>query len=193
MTERLQTPEQAARWLRQQVRGSLWADSRKVGDGDGFIAWPGAATDARRYVGDVLNAGAAACLVEMSGIEAYGFVDEKIAAYAGLKAAAAPIAAAYFEEPSRHLQTIAITGTNGKTSTAWWLAQALGKLNRKCGVVGTLGIGTPGAMVFNGLTTPDPVLLQQQLRGQPESTRLRRQAAGVYRALGLPTVADSLA
>ena len=59
---------------------------------------------------------------------------------------------------------MAITGTNGKTSTAWWLAQALSRLQRKCGVVGTLGIGQPGAMVANGLTTPDPVLLQQQLR-----------------------------
>ena len=164
MITQLHTPQQAANWLHTRVNGSLTTDSRKVGAGDGFIAWPGAATDARRYVGDVLNAGAGACLVEMSGIDAYGFVDEKIAAYADLKSAAAPIAAAYFEEPSRHLQTIAITGTNGKTSTAWWLAQALGKLNRKCGVVGTLGIGTPGAMVFNGLTTPDPVLLQQQLR-----------------------------
>ena len=164
MITQLHTPQQAANWLHTRVKGSLTTDSRKVGAGDGFIAWPGAATDARRYVGDVLNAGAGACLVEMSGIDAYGFVDEKIAAYADLKAAAAPIAAAYFEEPSRQLQTIAITGTNGKTSTAWWLAQALGKLNRKCGVVGTLGIGTPGAMVFNGLTTPDPVLLQQQLR-----------------------------
>ena len=164
MITQLHTPQQAANWLHMRVKGSLTTDSRKVGPGDGFIAWPGAATDARQYVGDVLNAGAGACLVEMSGIDAYGFVDEKIAAYADLKSAAAPIAAAYFEEPSRHLQTIAITGTNGKTSTAWWLAQALGKLNRKCGVVGTLGIGTPGAMVFNGLTTPDPVLLQQQLR-----------------------------
>ena len=164
MITQLHTPEQAARWLRSQVTGSLTTDSRNVGAGDGFIAWPGAAIDARRYVGDVLHAGASACLVEMSGIDAYGFVDEKIATYAGLKAAAAPIAAAYFEDPSRHLQTIAITGTNGKTSTAWWLAQALGKLNRKCGVVGTLGIGMPGAMAFNGLTTPDPVLLQQQLR-----------------------------
>ena len=164
MITQLHTPQQAANWLHTRVKGSLTTDSRKVGPGDGFIAWPGAATDARQFVGDVLNAGAGACLVEMSGIDAYGFADEKIAAYADLKSAAAPIAAAYFEEPSRHLQTIAITGTNGKTSTAWWLAQALGKLNRKCGVVGTLGIGTPGAMVFNGLTTPDPVLLQQQLR-----------------------------
>ena len=160
----LHTPEQAASWLHAQVKGSLTTDSRKVGAGDGFIAWPGAAVDARQYVKDVLKAGAGACLVEMDGIEEYGFVDAKIAGYAGLKTAAAPIAAAYYEKPSKYLQTIAITGTNGKTSTAWWLAQALGKLNRKCGVVGTLGIGLPGAMAFNGLTTPDPVLLQQQLR-----------------------------
>ena len=160
----LRTPHEAATWLRERVTGSLWTDSRKVRSGDGFIAWPGAANDARQYVGDVLKAGAQACLVEAQGAQRYEFSDAKIAAYAGLKEAAAPIAAAYFEEPSRQLQTIAITGTNGKTSTAWWLAQALGKLGRKCGVVGTLGIGAPDAMVFNGLTTPDPVLLQQQLR-----------------------------
>ena len=52
------------------MTGSLTTDSRNVGAGDGFIAWPGAATDARRYVGDVLNAGASACLVEMSGVDA---------------------------------------------------------------------------------------------------------------------------
>ncbi|MCJ7800325.1 MAG: UDP-N-acetylmuramoyl-L-alanyl-D-glutamate--2,6-diaminopimelate ligase, partial [Polaromonas sp.] len=93
-----------------------------------------------------------------------GFADERVATYAGLKAATGPIAGAYFEAPSQHLQVLAITGTNGKTSTAWWLAQALGRLGRKCGVVGTLGIGEPGAMVSSGMTTPDPVLLQQQLR-----------------------------
>lgn len=164
MITQLHTPRQAADWLHARVKGSLTTDSRKVGAGDGFIAWPGAAVDARRYVGDVLKADAGACLVDLKGIEAYGFADEKIAAYPDLKTAAAPIAAAYYGDPSRHLQTIAITGTNGKTSTAWWLAQALGKLKLTCGVVGTLGIGLPDALVFNGLTTPDPVLLQQQLR-----------------------------
>ena len=164
MITHLHTPEQAANWLHARVTGGLTTDSRKVAAGDGFIAWPGAATDARQYVVDALESGAGACLVELNGIETYDFSDEKIAAYTGLKAAAAPIAAAYYGDPSKQLQTIAITGTNGKTTTAWWLAQALAKLNRKCGVVGTLGIGRPGAMVFNGLTTPDPVLLQQQLR-----------------------------
>lgn len=155
---------QAASWLRARVTGSLTTDSRKVAAGDGLIAWPGAVVDARQYVGDVIKAGAGACLVDLADIESYGFTDEKIAAYADLKTAAGPIAAAYFEKPSTHLQTIAITGTNGKTSTAWWLAQSLNKLHQKCGVVGTLGIGIPGALSFNGLTTPDPVLLQQQLR-----------------------------
>lgn len=164
MSPRLHTPQQAADWLRARVTGGLWTDSRKVAAGDGFIAWPGAAIDARRYVGDVLAAGAQACLVEDEGSGGYGFADARVAAYPGLKAAAAPIAAAYFEEPSRQLQVVAVTGTNGKTSTTWWLAQALGKAGRKCGIVGTLGIGAPEAMVFNGLTTPDPVLLQQELR-----------------------------
>ena len=163
----LYDPVQAAKWLRDRVTGNLSSDSRKVGRGDGFIAWPGAATDARRYVGDLLKAGAGACLVEAQGVrDALGDAssDPRVAAYVGLKVAAAPIAAAYFNDPSKELQVIAVTGTNGKTSTAWWLAQAWCKLGQKCGVIGTLGIGAPDAVVFNGLTTPDPVLLQQQLR-----------------------------
>jgi len=163
-TVQLYTPEQAARWLHERVTGTLWADSRKAGKGDGFIAWPGAATDGRKYVSAALAAGAAACLVEHAGAEAYGFSDDRVATYEGLKAATGPLAAVYFGAPSEQLQIVAITGTNGKTSTAWWLAQALSRLQRRCGVAGTLGIGEPGAMVSNGLTTPDPVLLQQQLR-----------------------------
>ncbi|MDQ3060409.1 MAG: UDP-N-acetylmuramoyl-L-alanyl-D-glutamate--2,6-diaminopimelate ligase [Pseudomonadota bacterium] len=160
----LHTPEEAARWLQARVRGTLRADSRQIAAGDGFIAWPGAATDGRRFVASALAAGAAACLVELDGAGAYGFSDERIATYSGLKADTGPIAAAYFDAPSQQLQVAAITGTNGKTSSAWWLAQALSRLDRRCAVVGTLGIGEPGAMVANGLTTPDPVLLQQQLR-----------------------------
>ena len=160
----LHTPAQAARWLHARVTGTLWADSRQAGSGDGFIAWPGAATDGRRYVHAALAAGASACLVEKTGAQAYGFTDGRVASYAGLKAATGPIAAAYFANPSQQLRLVAITGTNGKTSTAWWLSQALERLGRPCGMVGTLGIGKPGSLVANGLTTPDPVLLQQQLR-----------------------------
>jgi len=174
MVTELHTPVQAAQWLHGRVRGVLQTDSRRVGAGDGFIAWPGAARDARQYVPGVLVQGGAACLVERQGAEVYGFADERIAAYTGLKAASGPIAAAYYEQPSQQLEVLAVTGTNGKTSTSWWLAQALGALQPAvaCGLIGTLGVGRvpapgsadAGAIVSTGLTTPDPVLLQQTLR-----------------------------
>ena len=160
----LNTPMQAARWLLERVTGTLSADSRKAGKGDGFIAWPGAATDGRCHVNAALADNVAACLVEHGGVESFGFSGDQVATYAGLKAVTGSIAAEYFGRPAECLQVVAVTGTNGKTSTAWWLAQALTRLGRQCGIVGTLGIGTPGAMVLTGLTTPDPVLLQQQLR-----------------------------
>ena len=163
-TQALATPQAAASWLQQRITGTLRSDSRHVRQGDGFLAWPGAATDARRYVADVLAEGASACLVEADGAQAFDWRDARVATYAGLKRDAAPIAAAYFGQPSEQLRVLAVTGTNGKTSTAWWLAQALSRLGQRCAVVGTLGIGEPGAVVFNGLTTPDPVIFQQALR-----------------------------
>ncbi|MDM0076128.1 UDP-N-acetylmuramoyl-L-alanyl-D-glutamate--2,6-diaminopimelate ligase [Variovorax sp. J2P1-59] len=170
MTTTLRSPDEAARWLRSRVRGVLHADSRAVGAGDGFIAWPGAATDGRRYVASALAQGAVACLVEEEGSAAFGFEGEAIAAYPGLKAATGPIAAAYYDMPSAQLDVLAVTGTNGKTSTAWWLAQALSSaaahsVDTPCAVVGTLGVGVPPELTYTGLTTPDPVLLQRELRG----------------------------
>ncbi|MDP3701606.1 MAG: UDP-N-acetylmuramoyl-L-alanyl-D-glutamate--2,6-diaminopimelate ligase [Hylemonella sp.] len=174
MVTELHTPVQAAQWLHGRVRGSLQTDSRRVSTGDGFIAWPGAARDARQFVPTALAQGALACLVERGGVEAYGFADEHIAAYTDLKAASGPIAAAYYEQPSQQMDVLAVTGTNGKTSISWWLAQALQALSPAlpCGLIGTLGVGrVPArgaaedqAIVSTGLTTPDPVLLQQTLR-----------------------------
>ena len=177
------TPQEAAQWLRYRITGTLQTDSRKVQIGDGFIAWPGAATDAREHVAAALASGAVACLVEAAGVERYAFGGDGVAIYRQLKAASGPIAAAYFDQPTDQLDVLAVTGTNGKTSTAWWLAQALSNLKLiapiPCGLVGTLGIGRPpvpgqartalaesgiSGIVSTGLTTPDPVLLQQNLR-----------------------------
>ena len=163
----LHSPQEAAQWLRGRVTGTLHCDSRKIGAGDGFIAWPGAATDGRKHVHAALAQGATACLVEREGVEAYDFATAEISAYPQLKAATGPIAAAYFDAPTEQLDVLAITGTNGKTSTAWWLAQALSNLEPQaipCGLIGTLGTGRPPHVEFIGLTTPDPVLLQRQFR-----------------------------
>jgi UDP-N-acetylmuramoyl-L-alanyl-D-glutamate--2,6-diaminopimelate ligase len=164
----LPNPLEAAQWLRSRVTGTLHSDSRKIGAGDGFIAWPGAATDGRAHVPSALSRGATACLVERDGVEAFGFDGDAVAAYTHLKTATGPIAAAYFGQPTQQLQVLAVTGTNGKTSTAWWLAQALSNLEgvhaTPCGLIGTLGTGRPPKVEFVGLTTPDPVQLQRQFR-----------------------------
>ena len=160
----LRTPQEAAAWLRQRVTGEVHCDSRKVRAGDGFIAWPGAATDGRKFVRGAIAQGATACLVELAGSEAFAFDSDEVAAYEGLKAATGPIGALFYGEPSHELDVLAVTGTNGKTSTAWWLAQALANVGLPCGLVGTLGIGRPPHVEHTGLTTPDPVLMQRHFR-----------------------------
>ncbi len=166
MVQTLVHPLAVATWLRASVTGALVCDSRRVQAGDGFVAWPGAATDGRRFVDDALRAGAGAAIVEREGLEAYAYRDDpRVLAVPGLKAQAGAIASAYCHEPSGALDVIAITGTNGKTSSAWWTAQLLAACARPAAVVGTLGMGQPGsALVPTGLTTPDPVMLQHQLR-----------------------------
>lgn len=160
MLTRLKSPDAAARWLREWCTGTLRTDSRQVQPGDAFIAWPGYARDGREYVTAALAAGAATCLVEDEGVERFGFVDARVASLPGLKARTGEIAAAFFGQPTDRLDVIAVTGTNGKTSSAWWIAQASALLGKRCGVVGTLGVGEPPKLDYNGLTTPDPVLLQ---------------------------------
>jgi UDP-N-acetylmuramoyl-L-alanyl-D-glutamate--2,6-diaminopimelate ligase len=175
---RLKSPAAAARWLKSWVTGTLRTDSRAVQPGDAFIAWPGYANDGRRFVAGALAAGASTCLVEQDQVDAFGFEDARIATLTSMKAATGHIAAAFFEEPSERLKVVATTGTNGKTSTAWWTSQALNLLGRRTGVVGTLGIGVPPlptgvaaadsrqdwTIRATGLTTPDPVALQAAFR-----------------------------
>jgi UDP-N-acetylmuramoyl-L-alanyl-D-glutamate--2,6-diaminopimelate ligase len=183
MTALLATPQQAAQWLRTQVTGTLGSDSRSLSAGDGFVATPGAVVDGRQFVPQALRQGVNACLVEADGLQAFGLKDARVAAYAGLKTDAGAIADAFFDHPSQQLAVVAVTGTNGKTSTAWWLAQALsslpGALAQPCAVLGTLGVGQPplanahahaegshplAALHATGMTTPDAVSLHAYLQ-----------------------------
>ena len=161
--EQILNVSQAVAWLRDRVTGQLRTDSRLVEPGDGFIAWPGGVTDGRKHVASALARGAVACLVEQKGIEAFD-LQGPVASFLGLKAATAEIAAQWCNHPSKQLQVLAVTGTNGKTSIAWWLAHALAQYRsgsrQGCAMVGTLGIGVPPDVVTTGMTTPDPVCLQ---------------------------------
>lgn len=171
----LHSPLEAARWLRQRVTGQLRTDSRLVQPGDAFIAWPGAATDGRLYLESALQRGARACILAEEGSQPWEALNsqdsvlnktERMACMAELKAQTGWVADAFYEQPSDELRVLAVTGTNGKTSTAWWLAQALSSpvLQSPCGLVGTLGVGQLPHLLSTGMTTPDPVLLQRQFR-----------------------------
>ena len=143
----------------------LTADSRSVAWGDTFVACPGARTDGRRFIPQAIVAGAGAVLWERD--DAFDWDDDWRVPNLGiarLRSVAGPLAAEVYGHPSRELRTIGVTGTNGKTSCSQWIAQAFTAAGRRCAVVGTLGMGFPGALAPNPNTTPDPITLQQGLR-----------------------------
>ena len=162
----LPTVEAAVTWLQARGACALVADSRQLRAGDAFLAWPGATHDARRFAAQALAAGAVACLAEAGGAAAVPGLpaDDRVESLRELRAHAGPIASTFLGHPSRRLDVLAVTGTNGKTSTTWWLAEALAQLGRRCGVVGTLGAGEPPRLASTGLTTPDAVALQAVFR-----------------------------
>ncbi len=159
-------------WLRAHGATQLVTDSRRISMNDGektaFIAWPGAAVDGRQFIQTTLASGAVAALMEAEDAPQALLDKASTRAYSGLKAASGDIASEFYGKPSEQLRIVAFTGTNGKTSSSWWLAEALSALpapdTQKCAVVGTLGTGCIGAIENNGLTTPDPVLLQARLK-----------------------------
>ena len=120
----LSSAADAAAWLRQHT-AILCTDSRKVQAGHGFVAWPGAAHDARAHVLGALQQGASACLVEAEGVEVFDFmqpqhqalVQGRVACVPGLRRLTGQMADLFYGEPSSQLDIVAATGTNGKTST----------------------------------------------------------------------------
>lgn len=152
-------------WLKAQGAKRLVSDSREVQAGDAFVAWQGAASDGRQYVEAALKAGAVACLVEAQGIELFDWGQAPVVAMPSLKLQAGPVASVFENHPSRSLSVVAITGTNGKTSSAWWCTQWLNEMHEPAAMIGTLGAGSPSqGWVPTGFTTPNPLKLQSLLR-----------------------------
>ena len=165
----IQDVQEALQWLQALGVRRLVVDSRQVRPGDAFIAWPGAAHDARAYVAQALAQGACACLAASEGADRYPFDDERIALMPDLKRDLGLLCSAFHGHPSAALEVLAVTGTNGKTSSTWWLAQASSLLGARSALVGTLGLGEPpvadraGHWRSTGLTTPDPATLHAAL------------------------------
>ncbi len=142
-----------------EVKG-LSLDSRIVKPGDLFFACQGTQVDGRRFIEDAIAKGASLVLAESYGTTV---VDSPVPVVhvPNLSQKLGVIASRFFDEPSKKLQVVGVTGTNGKTSTSHFVASALTQLGRSCGVIGTLGSGLYGQIVPSGLTTPDAITLQK--------------------------------
>jgi UDP-N-acetylmuramoyl-L-alanyl-D-glutamate--2,6-diaminopimelate ligase len=138
-------------------------DSRQIKPGDLFFAYPGAATDGRRYCAQAVAAGAVAVVYDPQNLPA-DFVFSDQAVYVPvpeLVRKLAAIASRFYDHPTRSLTVTGVTGTNGKTTIAWQLAQAHKSMDSGAAYIGTLGQGDVNALQTLGNTTPDALCLQQ--------------------------------
>jgi len=139
-------------------------DSRRVTAGALFFALQGTSGHGLDHLRQALEAGAAAVVWEPA---------DNVAAPAGLAvpAVAVPdlrvhlgrIADRWFGEPSARIGVCGVTGTNGKTTVTWLLADALNRLDHACAYLGTLGAGMPDALEAAALTTPDVIEVHRRL------------------------------
>jgi len=142
---------------------NLAADSRGVRPGDVFLAYPGARTDGRCHVRAALAAGASGVVWERAGYTWPSGLPAPNVAVDRLRELSGYLAHLVYGRPSEKLWTIGVSGTNGKTSVAQWIARSLEALGRRCAVIGTLGSGFPDALDETANTTPEAVSLHASL------------------------------
>ena len=133
---------------------------------DGFDFIPEAAT--RCAVAAVCDADASAAVADMEA--AAGI---QVVAVSDLAHKSGVIADRFYGHPSAQIQVIAVTGTNGKTSVAHFVAEALHLERGTCGLIGTLGCGVFGELRESGMTTPGAIRLHREINA------LRMRGAGV--------------
>ena len=143
-------------------------DSRAVTSGALFLACRGRGRHGSEFAAEALARGARAILYEPAADRPDGRRPQVppgvfAAAVPQLRQHAGVIADRFFEQPSRALTVAGITGTNGKTTCAWLLAQALDHCSRPAAYMGTIGFGFPGALAATEHTTSDAVTVHRRL------------------------------
>ncbi|MBP8644808.1 MAG: UDP-N-acetylmuramoyl-L-alanyl-D-glutamate--2,6-diaminopimelate ligase [Syntrophobacteraceae bacterium] len=133
-------------------------DSRRVGKGDLFVALRGTRLDGRAFIRDAVQRGARAVVAESAPENGFTVPWVRVA---DSRKALAHLATNFFEDPSRDLTLIGVTGTNGKTTTTLLLEGILRRMGHFVGVVGTLGYCWVGVRKTAAMTTPESLDLQR--------------------------------
>jgi UDP-N-acetylmuramoyl-L-alanyl-D-glutamate--2,6-diaminopimelate ligase len=139
----------------------ITADSRRVAPGYLFAAFPGSRVDGRAFIAEAVSRGAAAILAPPGTRWPPGVPPRPLLEDPEPRRRLAQLAAG-FAGPQPRL-VVAVTGTNGKTSTVEFLRQLWTSSGRSAASLGTLGLIAPGFQPGPGLTTPDPVSLATTL------------------------------
>ncbi|TAJ82851.1 MAG: UDP-N-acetylmuramoyl-L-alanyl-D-glutamate--2,6-diaminopimelate ligase [Gallionellaceae bacterium] len=135
----------------------LVTDSRLVGRGDTFVAYPGAQVDGRQFIAQAIAGGANAVIWEAKNFVWDESWQVPHLALAELRQQAGALADHVYGAPSRNLWMVGVTGTNGKTTCSHWIARALDAQGRKSALLGTLGNGFPAALQPTPNTTPEAI------------------------------------
>jgi len=153
-------PNADGRALDPDIR-AITADSRLVSPGTLFVALPGVANDGRRFIAEAIARGAAAVLTDAEGAAAHAAAAVPVLVDENPRRRLAVLAAALHGPQPRTVA--AVTGTNGKTSTASFTRQIWADTGLKAASIGTLGIEGPEGLRPGAMTTPDPVTLARAL------------------------------
>ena len=144
----------------------ICSDSRALKRGDLFLACAGATSHGLDYLADAVTAGVAAVAWDSSTADApRAEVGIPMIAVADLASHVGEIANRFYGRPSAAVNVVGVTGTNGKTTVAWLVAQVCELLNESCGYIGTLGAGIGEVECGEGMTTPAAVELHKYLAG----------------------------
>jgi len=142
-----------------EIQGLAY-DSRRVRAGTLFFCVPGEKVDGHEFARAAVDAGAAGLVVERELPE----IDVAQLVVPDVRAAMAPLAARFFGEPTRELKVVGITGTNGKTTTAFLVREILGAAGMSCGLLGTVKQVVGGVEEEVERTTPEAIDLQRTFR-----------------------------
>ena len=139
------------------------SDSRHLGEAYLFLACQGINSHGVNYLAEAKAAGVSAVAYDASTSEAPEDIGVPMLAIDNLADKLGEIANRFYGRPSEALGVIGVTGTNGKTTVAWLVAQCAQLLGERCGYLGTLGYGVDAIEDSQGMTTPGAVELHRRL------------------------------
>ena len=142
----------------------LVCDSRKIVKGCIFVCIKGTVFDGHTFIDEANKQGAAAIITEDEVESTQNRKNTTFIAAADCRNTLALVSAAYFGHPSKRLFTIGITGTKGKTTTAFMVREILERCGYKTGLIGTIEIITGSRHIESANTTPESYDVQRYFK-----------------------------